>query len=76
MSRTGLYAKLQDATGKTPNELISDMRLEKAAALLKGHPEKSVAEIADLVGYNTPSYFIRCFSKRYHTTPASYRKNL
>ncbi len=76
MSRTGLYTKLQDATGQTPNELISNMRLEKAAALLKDHPEKSVAEIADLVGYNTPSYFIRCFSKRYHTTPTSYRKSL
>ena len=76
MSRTGLYNKLQEAVGKTPNELISDMRLQKATNLLKEAPEKSVAEIADLAGYNTVSYFIRCFSKRYGTTPSAYRKSL
>lgn len=75
MSRTGLYTKLQDATGKTPNEMISEMRLQRAAVLLKEHPGKSVAEIADLAGYNTPSYFIRCFSKRYGMTPSAWRKS-
>ncbi len=76
MSRTGLYTKLQDATGKTPNELIAEMRLQRAATLLKDAPEKSIAEIAYIAGYNTPSYFIRCFSKRYGITPSAYRKNL
>lgn len=76
MSRTGLYTKLQDATGKTPNELIAEMRLQRAATLLKDAPEKSIAEIAYIAGYNTPSYFIRCFSKRYGMTPSAYRKNL
>lgn len=74
MSRTGLYTKLQDAMGKTPNELIQEIRLKKAAELLKEAPEKSVAEIADMVGYNTASYFIKCFNKQYGQTPAAYRK--
>ena len=50
MSRTMFYVKLKAYTGKSPQDFIRVIRLERAAALLRsGRP---VSEVADLTGFD------------------------
>lgn len=68
VSRSGLFVKVKELTGSTPNHLIINARLEAAARLLResGRP---VGEICYMVGFSSPSYFAKCFSRRYGVTP-------
>ncbi len=74
VSRSGLFAKVKEATGETPNKMINDARLEKATKLLE-EGKKPINEICYLVGYSSPSYFTRCFSKQYGMTPHEWMRN-
>lgn len=49
-------------------------RLEKAAELLKS-TDKSISEIALLVGYDSPSKFSTAFREQYEMLPSEYRKS-
>lgn len=72
ISRSGLYAKLSSLSETPPNELIRVVRLRKAAEYLE-MGEYRVNEICYLVGFNSPSYFTRCFVKQYGKTPKEYQ---
>lgn len=74
VARTKLFAKLKAITGKTPNDLLLQARLKKAAYMLKNNPELNIAEISDRVGFCSSRYFSRCFKEMYHLTPQAYRK--
>ena len=71
MSNIQLYRKLKSVTGFTPNELIRNTRLERAASLLTQHAG-NVADIAYLVGFNNLSYFSKCFKEKFGVTPTEY----
>lgn len=73
ISRTKFFQRLKDVTGQTPGELIMDVRLKKAAFLLKNHPEMSISEVADSTGFSMPKYFSKCFKKKYHLSPKAYQ---
>ena len=60
--------------GTTLNADIIRARVEKAAALLM-YGEYSVADTAQLCGYNSTEHFIRQFSKLYGLTPDKYRRS-
>ncbi|MFZ1705407.1 MAG: response regulator [Saprospiraceae bacterium] len=60
MSRSQLHRKLSSLMGSTPNELIRNMRLEKAKLLLKQNMA-SISEIAYSCGFNSPAYFAKCY---------------
>jgi AraC-like DNA-binding protein len=32
----------------------------------------AIAEVADLVGFDTPAYFSKVFKEQYHLTPSDY----
>lgn len=68
VSRSGLFAKVKAASGDTPNRLILDIRL-KAASKMLVESSHSVSEISYMVGFNSPSYFSKCFSAQYGMTP-------
>lgn len=68
VSRSGLFAKVKEASGDTPNNLIINARL-KAAAKLLDEGKYPVNEICYMVGFNSPSYFSRTFGKYYGLTP-------
>ncbi|MCD8260966.1 MAG: helix-turn-helix domain-containing protein [Bacteroides sp.] len=43
--------------------------------LLKQVDTRTVSEIAYEVGFNSPSYFIKCFRELFGITPAQYQKS-
>ncbi|MDT7829090.1 two-component regulator propeller domain-containing protein [Pricia sp. S334] len=71
MSRMQLHRKLQVYTGLSTTEFIRSQRLKQALHILKTS-DSSVSEVAYTVGFNTPSYFIKCFKETYKKTPADY----
>ena len=61
-SRPQLYRKMVLLTGRSPNLFINEYRLNKALQLLK-RKEKNISEIAFQTGFNSPSYFSKCFQE-------------
>lgn len=72
MSRATLYRKITSITGSSPSDFVKNVRLRKAAELLK-EGGLSIAEIADKVGFNTPSYFTKSFKKLFGVLPTQYK---
>lgn len=72
MDRTGLYRKLLAVLGQTPSEFIRSVRLKRGAQLLEqGLP---VAEVANMVGFGTTSYFTKSFQDEFGVKPSRYTK--
>jgi len=62
------------SVGKTVSDLINDQIILEAKRHLIATPLQ-VKEIADRLGYEDPSYFIRFFKKHTGQAPESFRKN-
>jgi len=58
---------------QTPNSYILETRLFYARRMLI-QTEFSVKEISFACGFNTPSYFIKCFREKLQKSPSAYRK--
>lgn len=74
MGNKQLYRKLKAITGQTPVEYIRDMRMQKAAQLLKAG-KFSVSEVMYTVGFSNSSYFSKCFSKAFGMTPTEFMRS-
>ncbi len=70
-SRTVLFQKVKDLTGMTPNNFIKTVRLLKAAELIAQGKHK-INEICWMVGFNTPSYFSKCFHEHFGVYPKDF----
>lgn len=68
-----LMKKFKSLTGGTLNEYIVDLRMKKAAVLLRG-TQAPVSSIAEQVGIDNLSYFYRLFKKVYGCTPGEFRE--
>lgn len=73
MSRAVLYKKVQTLTGLSVADLIKQMRLKKAAYLLKT-TSFNVTEITYMVGFNHRKYFSKEFKKEYNLSPSEFAK--
>lgn len=71
MSRANLFRKLKAATGLSASTFTRNIRLKKAAELLK-QKEYTVNEVATLVGFADANYLSRCFKEFYGVTPSNY----
>lgn len=73
ISHMQLYRKLKALVGQNINEFIRTIRLKKAAQLLtvKGF---NVSEVMFEVGFNSRSYFSKCFNELYGMYPKEYMK--
>ena len=71
VSRSSLHKKIRSISGMTPNDYIQLIRLKKAAELLSGN-EYQINEIAYLVGFNSPSYFSKCFFNQFGMLPRDF----
>lgn len=71
LSRTKLYEKVKELTGKTPNELFRTFKLNYAAQLLK-EGKLNVSEVAEKAGFSSVAFFSRTFKKYYGVSPKDY----
>ena len=74
-SKSQLYRKMISLTGKSPNSFIKEYRLNEALSLLNKQV-KNVSEVAFETGFNSPSYFSKCFQKQYGRSPSDYLAEL
>lgn len=71
MSQSQLYRKTVALCDLSPNNLLKEYRLEKARELLK-KKNQNITEVAFNSGFNSPSYFTKCFKKKYGILPMAY----
>ena len=74
MSRLAFYRKIKSMTGHTPSEFIRIIKLHKASDLLK-NTDLTISEISFQVGFETPSYFTKCFKDIFKENPSEYQQN-
>ena len=65
---------IKNRTGMTYSSYVQNLRLEMAEQLLR-NSDKSIEEIADIVGYQNRGFFYKLFEKKNHMTPAEFRKD-
>lgn len=58
---------------QSPHHYLTSYRLQRACHYLTRFPHRTITEIAQDVGFNQTSIFIRQFSKQYGMTPNCYR---
>lgn len=71
MSRSNFYRKIKGVLDLSPNEYLRLERLKQAAQLLK-EGKSRVNEICYTVGFNSPSYFSKCFLKQFGVLPKDF----
>lgn len=78
MSRSVLYTKIKTLTGQSVHEFVKSIRLKQSLKLLL-EGRHTISQIALEVGFNSHSYFDKCFVKQYGVGPKEYvakRKNM
>jgi signal transduction histidine kinase/DNA-binding response OmpR family regulator len=75
MSRSHLYKKLMNITGKGPAEFIRTVRLKRGRQLLE-KSQLQIAEIAYAVGFNSPKIFTKNFRVEFGISPSEYLRSL
>lgn len=73
LSKTQVYRKIKALTGCSTVEYIRLIRLNKAAHMLKKN-HYYVKEVCYKVGFNSFSYFVRCFKNHYGITPTKFKR--
>ncbi len=69
VSERQLQRKLKAITQKSPNQLISSIRLNLAKELILS-TQDTISEIAFKTGFSNPSYFSKCFKKEFNVNPS------
>lgn len=72
LSKVQMYRKVKALTGKTPAEVLREMRMQKAYSLLK-QTDKTISEVAAEVGFAIPGYFSARFKKQFGINPTELR---
>jgi YesN/AraC family two-component response regulator len=70
-SESQLYRKITELIGKSPSTFLKEYRLKKAVQLLKKN-EANISEVSTLTGFNSPSYFSKCFKTKYCISPSDF----
>lgn len=71
MSKSQLYRRCVETSALSPNRLLREFRLVHARNLLLSSTN-NVAETAFESGFNSPSYFTKCFQKKFGLKPNAY----
>ncbi|HYQ58004.1 MAG TPA: nickel-binding protein [Draconibacterium sp.] len=72
LSKSRLYRKMMALTGVSPNSFLMHYRLRRIRQQL--HKKNSnISEIVYNGGFNSPSYFAKCFNKAYGLSPSTYK---
>lgn len=70
-SKSKIYRKMMELTGKSPNSFIKDYRLDRSIDLIRIR-HGNISEVAFESGFASPSYFTKCFQKRFGLNPTEY----
>jgi TolB-like protein/AraC-like DNA-binding protein len=73
MSRSNLLRKVKKESQLSVSQLINQVRLKKAMELLR-QSSLNVSEVSHEVGFNSTSYFIKCFREYYGYPPGEANK--
>jgi TolB-like protein/AraC-like DNA-binding protein/Tfp pilus assembly protein PilF len=73
ISQSILSRKLKAATGKTINQFIREIRLQKAFEMLQDE-NMTVSEVAYRTGFGSPAYFNTCFNEYFGYPPGKVKK--
>ncbi|HYC87286.1 MAG TPA: helix-turn-helix domain-containing protein, partial [Chryseosolibacter sp.] len=73
MSRSNLLRKVKKETKLSVSQLINQVRLKKAMDILR-KSSLNVSEVSHQVGFNSTSYFIKCFREYYGYPPGEVGK--
>ena len=71
---TALKECFKSVYGQPVNTYMRNLRMDRAALLLRQEPQTSVAEIAGRVGYDSASKFAAVFKDAKGKTPLEYRR--
>lgn len=74
ISKSYLIRQFKNYTSFSPYEYLLNIRQKEAKSLLI-HTNKSISEIAILVGFDSPSHFAKYFKKTENITPLKYRQH-
>lgn len=73
VSRALLYNKMKAITGAGAKEYITKIRIERAKALMES-TSLTIAEISDMTGFTSQSYFSTAFKHYTGMTPSQYKQ--
>ena len=74
LSRVQLYRKVKAIIGMNISDHINNIKLEKAAELLKAN-QMNISEIAYSLGFSTPNYFSTAFKNKFGVSPKEYKND-
>ncbi len=72
VSRVQLYRKVKAILGMSISDHINNIRLEKAATMLR-ESEMNISEIAYSLGFSSPNYFSTAFKNKFGISPKEYK---
>ena len=72
MAMKPFFQKVRDITGKTPADVVRDIRLRHACILLQ-RTDLNMSVLANNVGFATGEHFIALFKERFGLSPSQYR---
>ncbi len=72
VSRVQLYRKVKAIIGINISDHINNVKLEKAAELLKSN-NMNISEIAYSLGFSSPNYFSTAFKNKFGVSPKEYK---
>ncbi len=72
LSKSQMYRKTISTVGLSPNDFIKEYRLRMSLKRLKDSQD-NISDIAYDSGFSSPSYFSKCFQKRYELLPSDYQ---
>ncbi|MFZ6778631.1 cupin domain-containing protein [Undibacterium sp. Ji83W] len=73
MSRSAFALRFKEKVGETPLEYLTRWRMFKASCLLRQN-DKSLGEIADMIGYESDEAFKRAFKRVHGMPPGEFRR--
>ncbi len=73
MSKTQLHRKIKAITDQAPGEFLRNYRLKTSAQLLCQQSD-NISQVAYTVGFNSVSYFTKCFKSLYGMPPTEFVK--
>lgn len=70
MSRTLFYGKIKTLTAQTPQDFIRNIRLQRAASLLRDG--KQIIDVCTICGFTNSKHFSTIFKKHFGVSPSKY----